>query len=137
MTSAKPTVYFLCNSNCGKSQMAEALLRRRIGDAAEIRSAGLEPGERVNAEAAASVARAGGDMSGAVPEPVDRNLAEAADHVIVVGAAEVGGAVGAAEVERWEIDEPALRGIEGAARMDLIRDQIDARAAGLADRLGR
>ncbi|APT91293.1 hypothetical protein CSPHI_10100 [Corynebacterium sphenisci DSM 44792] len=136
MNPDKPAVYFLCNSNCGKSQMAEALLRRRIGDAAEIRSAGVDPGERVNAEAAASVARAGADMSGAVPEPVDPAFAERA-RVVVVGSAVVEPILAESAVERWEIDEPSLRGIEGARRMDLIRDQIDARVAALAERLRR
>ena len=39
-------------------------------------------------------------------------------------------------VERWDTDEPSLRGIEGSERMDLIRDDIDARVRGLLAELG-
>ena len=39
------------------------------------------------------------------------------------------------DVERWEVDEPSLRGIEGKERMNLIRDEIDQRVKKLLDEL--
>ena len=41
-----------------------------------------------------------------------------------------------ATIERWDTDEPSLRGIEGDERMDLIRDDIQTRVEALADELG-
>ena len=134
----RPTVLFICVSNAGKSQMAEALLRARVGEAADIHSAGTTPKGKVNAASAASVARAGADMSTARPKGIDPELLRTADRVVILGQdAHVEPVEGMrAPIERWETDEPSLRGIEGDERMDLIRDDIDARVATLATELG-
>jgi arsenate-mycothiol transferase len=39
--------------------------------------------------------------------------------------------------ENWDIDEPSERGIDGIKRMRLVRDDIAARVADLADQLAR
>ena len=137
----KPSVLFVCVSNAGKSQMAEALLRRRVGDAVAIHSAGTRPKPveaGVNAESAASVAAVGASMADAAPKGIDPDLLRTADRVVVLGTdAQVEPVEGMkATIERWETDEPSVRGIEGRARMDLIRDDIDARVAALAADLG-
>lgn len=136
-----PSVLFVCVSNAGKSQMAEALLRRRVGDAIEIHSAGTRPkpaAAGVNQESAASVADVGASMADAAPKGIDPEVLRAADRVVVLGRdAEVEPVDGmAGTIERWDTDEPSHRGIEGAERMNLIRDDIDARVAALAEELG-
>ena len=76
-TDRRPTVLFVCVSNAGKSQMAEALLRRRVGDAVAIHSAGTRPKPveaGVNAESAASVAEVGASMADATPKGIDPEL---------------------------------------------------------------
>ncbi|WP_295624287.1 low molecular weight phosphatase family protein [uncultured Corynebacterium sp.] len=139
--STEPTVYFLCNTNGGKSQMAEALLRLRAGEAGRdvsVLSAGRTPADRVNAESAASVAGVGADMADATPTAIDDDVMRRADRVIVVGGAEIPVVDGMrAQLERWDVDEPNLRGIDGEQRMDLIRDDIDARVRKLLDELPR
>ncbi len=138
MTADRPTVLFVCVSNGGKSQMAEALMRALVGDAVDIRSAGTAPKGVLNAESVASVARVGASMADAVSKAVDPVFLREADRVIVLGRdAQLepvpGMRVG---IERWDTDEPSLRGITGDERMDLIRDDIAARVRALALELG-
>ena len=130
----RPTVLFVCVSNAGKSQMAEALLRAHSGDAITIHSAGTHPKGTVNTESAASVARAGASMADAISKPIDADILRAADRVIIVGAdAHVDPVPGMkAAIERWLTDEPSSRGITGDTRMDLIRDDIHDRVQHLA-----
>ena len=77
-------------------------------------------------------------MDAATSKPIDPDLLRTADRVIVLGrdaqVEPVGGMT--ATIERWDTDEPSLRGIEGDERMDLIRDDIDARVGALASELG-
>jgi arsenate reductase len=40
---ARPRVLFLCSRNSARSQMAEAILRRKAGDRFEVHSCGLRP----------------------------------------------------------------------------------------------
>ncbi|MDO5535172.1 MAG: low molecular weight phosphatase family protein, partial [Propionibacteriaceae bacterium] len=138
MSTDRPTVLFVCVSNGGKSQMAEALMRSHVGDAAAIHSAGTAPKGKINAESAASVARAGASMDAATSKPIDPELLRSADRVIVLGRdAQVDPVEGMrATIERWDTDEPSTRGIEGDQRMDLIRDDIQSRVEALADELG-
>lgn len=125
------SVLFLCNTNRGKSQMAAALARKHAPDW-EIHSAGVKTTEQhreqgVNTEAQASLAKVGADMSG-TPTLIDSDLASSVDHVIVVGDADYDGVA-----ERWEIEDPSVRGLEGDERMDALRDDIDARVRAFLD----
>ena len=125
------SVLFLCNTNRGKSQMAAALAKKHAPDW-EIHSAGVKTTEQhreqgVNAEAQASLAKVGADLSG-TPTLIDSDLASSVDHVIVVGDADYDGVA-----ERWEIEDPSVRGLEGAERMDALRDDIDARVRAFLD----
>ncbi|WP_412100939.1 low molecular weight phosphatase family protein [Corynebacterium aurimucosum] len=125
------SVLFLCNTNRGKSQMAAALARKHAPDW-EVHSAGVKTTEQhreqgVNAEAQASLTKVGADMAG-TPTLIDRDLASSVDHVIVVGDADYDGVA-----ERWEIEDPSVRGLEGAERMDALRDDIDARVRAFLD----
>lgn len=136
---ARPTVGFICVSNAGKSQMAESLFRARVGDRAEIWSAGTKPSSRgPNPESAASVARRGADMSTATSKGIDHDLMGRTDRVVVLGRdAEVEPLPYApGTLQRWVTDEPSERGIEGTERMDLIRDDIADRVDTLAAELG-
>ncbi|PFG19209.1 arsenate-mycothiol transferase [Serinibacter salmoneus] len=126
---------FVCVKNGGKSQMAAALMRLRAGDAVEVHSAGTRPGAGLNAASGASVAEVGATFEGEYTKPIDPDLFARMDRVVLIGGEAIldGDALPleSVTVERWETDEPSLRGIEGDERMALIRDDIDARVQGL------
>lgn len=128
----RPTVVFVCQSNAGKSQMAEALLRQVVGEEVEIHSCGTRPGTAINEESAVSLAEIGADMSGGVPKGVDPELLARADRVVILGEnAQLEPGTGV-EAERWVTDEPSTRGIHGQERMRLVRDDIRRRVEALA-----
>lgn len=136
-----PAVLFMCVKNAGKSQMAAALLRRAAtaaGQDIEVLSAGTHPGPAVNEESRASIERVGGSFDGEYPKGVDEEVLRRVDRVILIGDAvqlePIEGMRGS--IERWSTDEPSARGIEGAKRMDLIRDDLAARVEKLRTELG-
>lgn len=130
---SKPSVLFVCVKNGGKSQMAAALMRHHARGAVEVHSAGTKPGTTLNEASRASVATVGGNFDGEFPKPIDPSILRAADRTIIVGGeAHVEPVEGMrGTIEKWEIDEPSLRGIEGEERMTLIRDDIDRRVRAL------
>ena len=132
MTPSAPSVLFVCVKNGGKSQMAAALMRHRAEEASlnvDVHSAGTRPGNTVNQLSAEVISEAGADMAAEVPKPIDADLLGRADRVIVLGDdARVEPVEDMrATIETWHTDEPSHRGIEGAERMRLVRDDIDQR----------
>ncbi|HFG8997776.1 TPA: low molecular weight phosphatase family protein [Corynebacterium striatum] len=130
------SVLFLCNSNRGKSQMAAALAKQHAPEW-DVYSAGVqvsEPGIAgdINHEAAESLAAVGADMAQGTSKPVDPELASQVEHVIVVGGADYDG-----PAERWDIEDPSLRGVEGTQRMNELRDDIDSRVQELIARVNK
>ena len=137
-----PSVLFICQSNKGKSQMAEALMNLHSQGRVRATSAGTKAavGSAVNAESAASLAEIGADMSAGTPTFASAEDLAAADRIVIVGAAaqlETDDPEILAKTERWETVEPSHQGIEGAERMALIRDDIDSRVRALLDELSR
>ncbi len=64
--------------------MAEGWINHLLGDSWEARSAGTRPAEAVHPLAVKVMAEAGVDISGGVPEPVERYLDEPWDLVVTV-----------------------------------------------------
>jgi len=130
-----PHVLFVCVKNGGKSQMAAGLLRATAGAAVEVDSAGTKVGGALNAQSVASLAEVGVDISDQTPRQLTDEMVSAADLVVVLGNEAHVESVDGTPVEVWETDEPSTRGIEGAERMALVRDDIAARVEQLAARL--
>ncbi|MGY5884205.1 arsenate-mycothiol transferase ArsC [Modestobacter lacusdianchii] len=136
--SGKPSVLFVCVHNAGKSQMAAGLMTDLAGDAVDVHSAGTAPGTKVNAEAAASLAELGIDITTQQPKVITEERVRAVDVVVILGQEAQVEPVEGTQVERWDTVEPSQQGIEGMERMRLVRDDIAVRVRvrDLAGRLG-
>lgn len=130
-----PRVLFVCVRNGGKSQMAAGLMRATAGSAVQVESAGTQAGDALNARSVESLREVGVDISGGHPRQLTDEMVAAADLVVVLGSDARVEPVDDTPVEVWETDEPSTRGIEGAERMRLVRDDIAARVEDLAGRL--
>ena len=77
MTEAgRVRVLFLCTGNSARSQMAEGLLRKMVGDMADIHSAGIEPAKEIHPLARQVMAEMGVDLKGQYPKDVRKYLGE-------------------------------------------------------------
>ncbi|EMY33189.1 protein-tyrosine-phosphatase [Arthrobacter crystallopoietes BAB-32] len=133
----KPTVLFVCSTNSGKSQMAAGLMKAAADGQIDVRSGGTNPGSAINGQSAESLDELGIDIHAEVPKPVTAEVQREADVVVILGENAQLEEVDGTRYERWIIDEPSLRGIEGQERMRLVRDDIDARVRELHQRLVR
>lgn len=130
-----PSVLFVCVKNAGKSQMAAALTRHHAGDQVTVHSAGTHPGTVLNAESVAALAEVGATTQGEHPKPLDLALLATVDVIVILGHDAELPDTTAAPVQRWDTDEPSLRGITGMPRMRLIRDDINTRVITLLQAL--
>jgi arsenate-mycothiol transferase len=137
MTEAvgKPSVLFVCVKNAGKSQMAAGLMSKIAGEPVDVYSAGTKPGAAVNDLSAEALAEVGVDISEQTPKLVDPQLVRAVDVVVTLGREAQVDPMDGTRFENWDTDEPSERGIDGIERMRLVRDDIAARVADLANRL--
>jgi len=84
MADVGPTrVLFVCTENAARSQMAEAILRSRGGDAFEVFSAGPNPG-RLHPLAVEVMAEVDVDLSGQRVASVDAYRAMGLDYVVTL-----------------------------------------------------
>lgn len=130
-----PAVLFVCVKNGGKSQMAAALMKLEAGDMITVTSAGTHPGGAVNMLSAEVLLDLGIDISDEEPRQLTDEDMRAAGLVVVLGTEANVPAVDGVLIEVWDTDEPSARGIEGRARMELVRDDIHARVKALKSRL--
>lgn len=129
MTNAtKPAVLFVCVHNAGRSQMAAAYLRAIAGDRIDVFSAGSEPGNTINPNAAAVMAEEGIDIAGAVPQILTTDAVRQADAVITMGCGDSCPIFPGKRYEDWQLSDPAGQPIDVVRK---VRDDIRARVEGL------
>jgi len=118
-----PSVLFVCVRNGGKSQMAAGLMHHAAPDV-EVHSAGTDPGAALNALSVEVLGEVGVDICHETPKPIDAQLLDAVDMVITLGRDAKVDVPDGVEQRNWDTDEPSERGIDGIARMRLVRDDI-------------
>jgi arsenate reductase len=122
--SDKPSVLFVCVHNAGRSQMAAGWLRHLAGDTVEVRSAGSEPGERINPAAVEAMAEVGIDITGQKPKKLERETAESSDVIITMGCGDACPVFPGKRYEDWKLEDPAGKGVDAVRP---IRDEIKTR----------
>ncbi len=125
-------VLFICRHNSGRSQIAEAYLKRFGGERFHVESAGLEPAERVNPLVVAVMKEEGIDLSEKKPQGVFQLFRQGRlfDHVITVCSESEGECpVFPGITRRWHMPFPDPAAVEGTeeerlAKVRAIRDAI-------------
>jgi arsenate reductase (thioredoxin) len=127
-----PEVLFVCVHNAGRSQMAAALLDHHAKGKVHVRSAGSDPGDKINPAVAAAMDEWGIDLSREFPKPLTDEFVRAADVVITMGCGDACPIYPGKRYEDWELPDPAGQPVEVVRR---IRDQIDGRVQQLLGEL--
>lgn len=109
--SEKLALLFVCTGNAGRSQMAQALFRRRMGDAVRLESAGVDPWPHLHPMAVATMAEQGLSLDGHYPKPVAAVAGQGFDLVVTIGDPArtrlPRGPFAAADWVHWDIGDPA------------------------------
>ncbi|SEC27443.1 arsenate reductase ArsC [Microbacterium hydrocarbonoxydans] len=132
MTTAKPSVLFVCVHNAGRSQMAAGFLRDIAGDRIEVRSAGSVPADQINPVAVDAMSELGIDITAEQPKVLTTEAVQASDVVITMGCGDACPFFPGKRYEDWKLDDPAGQGIEAVRP---IRDDIRQRIEALAGEL--
>jgi protein-tyrosine-phosphatase len=128
----QPEVLFVCVHNAGRSQMAAGLVKLRSDGRIHVRSAGSDPGERINPAVVEAMTELGVDMSEEFPKPLTDEVVRAADVVITMGCGDACPIYPGKKYEDWVFDDPAGQDLETVRR---IRDELDDKVQDLIERL--
>ena len=132
-------VLFVCTGNSARSQIAEALLRRRAGEGVSVASAGTDPAG-VHALTVEVLAERGIDVRDATSDHVDRYVDEDWDYVITVcdrAAESCPTFPGETERRHWSLPDPAAAEGNPVKAFRDVRDNIERRIEALAEELAR
>ena len=127
-----PEVLFLCVHNAGRSQMAAGFARHLGGERVRVRSAGSEPGERMNPVAVEAMAEVGIDIAGAVPARLEDATVESADYIVTMGCGDACPVLPGRAYLDWALDDPAGQPLPVVRA---IRDDIERRVRALLEAL--
>jgi arsenate reductase len=128
----QPEVLFVCVQNAGRSQMAAGLVKLRSEGRIHVRSAGSDPGDKVNPAVVEAMEELGVDMDEAFPKPLTDEVVRAADVVITMGCGDACPIYPGKRYEDWELDDPAGQNLETVRR---IRDELERRVQKLISEL--
>ena len=127
-----PEVLFVCVHNAGRSQMAAGLVKLRSEGRVHVRSAGSDPGEKINPAVVTAMREVGVDLSEEFPKPLTDEVVRAADVVVTMGCGDACPIYPGKRYEDWTLDDPAEQDLDTVRR---IRDEIDGRVQRLVNEL--
>ncbi len=123
----KASVLFVCIHNAGRSQMAAGYLKHLAGDRIEVRSAGTDPGDKVNPAAVAAMAEEGIDISVNFPKKLTDEAVKESDYVITMGCGDTCPYFPGKTYLDWPLDDPAGQGVEAVRPIrDAVRAKVEA-----------
>ncbi len=117
-------VLFVCVENACRSQMAEGFFNFLASGKATAVSAGNMPAKWVNPLAVQVMKEVGVDISGHKPKMLTAEMIREADKVILMGCGGNVCPIVPREVEDWQIEDPAGKGIE---KFREVRDTIETK----------
>ena len=128
---------FLCVANSARSQMAEGIARRLLGESVAVHSAGSDPGT-LNPYAVRALAERGIDIASHRSKSTSEIPSERIARVVTLCAEEVCPAF-PGEVERihWPLPDPAAATGPDQAQLEAfrqVRDEIERRLRALIGR---
>ncbi|HEX6935390.1 MAG TPA: heat-shock protein HtpX [Actinomycetes bacterium] len=124
--SSKPSILYACRANGGRSVASKVLTEYYAGDAADVYSAGSEPGDRIHPEVADVLTSLGLDVSHETPKGFDPDGRYTA--VITMGCGDTCPFYAGARYEDWPLDDP--KGEDEATVRRIVAD-IDRRVRAL------
>ena len=104
--------------------MAAGFLRELAGDRIEVRSAGTQPGDKVNPSAVSAMAELGIDISANFPQRLTNQQVQQSDYVITMGCGDQCPFYPGKTYLDWELEDPAGKQVEDVRP---IRDEIRRR----------
>ena len=129
----RPVVLYACVHNAGRSVAAKVLTEHYARGRVDVRSAGSEPSDTVNAAVATALARRGLSSDAEVPTLLVGDLVAQADVVVTMGCGETCPVFPGRRYLDWAVDDPAGQPHDVVER---IVDEIDRRVRGLLNELG-
>jgi protein-tyrosine-phosphatase len=125
--TTKASVLFVCIHNAGRSQMAAGFLKHLAGDRIEVRSAGTDPGDKVNPAAVEAMAEEGIDISVNFPKKLTDEAVKESDYVITMGCGDTCPFFPGKTYLDWPLDDPAGQGVEAVRPIrDAVRAKVEA-----------
>jgi len=124
----EPEALFVCVRNAGRSQMAAALTHWLSNGWIAVRSAGSQPGERIDPAVIEAMHELGIDVTEEFPKPLTDEVVRAADVVITMGCGDSCPIYPGKHYEDWDVADPAHEPIEVVRE---IRDDIRHRVGDL------
>lgn len=132
-TRVPDDVLFVCVRNAGRSQIAAALMRQRLGGAVRVRTAGSAPAVRLDPQVRLELQRRGIDALTEFPRPLTPEVVRASGVVVTMGCGDACPVVPGRRYLDWNVDDPVGR---SPHEVRLIVDDIAARVSVLIAELG-